>query len=63
MFYKVCNGIPMESNFVLKIYIVSELFIPFGEISQSFGAKSETDSVPYLIEFTLLFREFLPRKF
>ena len=53
----------MESKFVLKIYIVSELFIPFGEISQSFGAKSETDSLPYLIEFTLLFRKFLPRKF
>ena len=49
--------------FNLNAFSVSEFLISFGKMSHIFGAKKETDSVPYLTEFTLrLFKKFFPRK-
>ena len=66
MFCKVYKGIPEEIQFLifnLNAFSVSEFFISFGKISHIFGAEKETDSVPYLTEFTLrLFKKLLPCK-
>ena len=49
--------------FNLVAFSVSEFLISFGKISHIFGARKETDSVPYLTEFTLrLFQKLFPRK-
>ena len=49
--------------FNLNAISVSEFLNSFGKISHIFGAKKETDSVPYLTEFTLrLFKKLFPRE-
>ena len=49
--------------FNLNDISVSEFLNSFGKMSHIFGAKKETDSVPYLTEFILrLFKKFFPRK-
>ena len=49
--------------FPFKISRDSESFISYGIMPHTFGAKKETVSVPYLIEFTLrLVRTLFPRK-
>ena len=66
MFPKIYKDIPEEPSFRifnLNVFSVSEFLISFGKMSHIFGAKKETDSVPYLTEFTLrLFKKLLPRK-
>ena len=66
MFPKIYKDIPEEPSFRifnLNVFSVSEFLISFGKMSHIFGVKKETDSVPYLTEFTLrLFKKLLPRK-
>ena len=40
-------------NPALNVFGVSKFFISFGKMFHIFGAKTKTDSVPYLTEFTL----------
>ena len=67
MFPKIYKDIPEEPSFRifnLNVFSVSEFLISFGKMSHIFGAKKETDSVPYLTEFTLrLLKKLFPRKF
>ena len=64
-FAKCKIAFPWKPFFIsgLRDLNVSKSSTSFSKISQICGAKNETDSVPYLIEFTLrLFRKLLLRK-